>query len=217
MTLAIRSPRKSALGVDFLEDGKRGKLAVRKNQGILNGNCNVDVDGYFHTFAAAVSWLQYPRLITGGRTAITVGCWVKDFVHSGVTQFIMGQASLVGWDNNIEFMLYVNAADTMAFYLKRQGAAAVAVSSILLLDANPTFIAATWASADTTRIFVNGEQNNAGAAGAGTINDADQPLTVGLRANGDVPLTGRVREPWIEFRRWSAAEIRDYYRRVLFV
>jgi len=214
--MAIRPPRRSALGVTWCEDATRGLLGVRKNQGIFHGACGIDPGGWIRTFVAATSWLQYPHQLTRNRTGITVICRVKDFVHSGVTQFILGQGSSVAWDANIEFMLYVNATDTMAFYLNRDGAAAAAVSSIALLTAADTMIGATWDTADNMRIFVNGEQNNVGAVAAGTINDVGQPLTVGLRANGDVPFSGAIKPELVDFRRWSDDEIRNYYRRSTF-
>jgi hypothetical protein len=137
-------------------------------------------------------------------------------VTTGVTQFLLGQGSSVAWDANTELYLYVNATDTMAIYFNRAGAAASALATIATLGDDELFLAATWATGDNLRIFVNGEVNNTGAVLAGTINDAQQPLTVGRRANGDVPCNGEMADPFLVFRQWSADEIRNYYRRSTF-
>jgi len=213
MSLALRPPRTSALGVSWSESFRRGRLGVRKNQGTINGV--VPIVGAAARFDGnTANYISYPHLTTRGVTGITVGARVKD--AAALLQCVVGQIRSTAWPANVEFQLYINANGTWGFTIHNgAGSQARGTTGVLTGD---DLIIGTWTSGGPISMYQNGELDpNSGGVYAGSLNDAVQELTVGRRAIAELPADCDIEDPFVEFRCWSATEIRNYFRRSSFV
>jgi len=165
----------------------------------------------------AANYIVYPHLVTRNRTAITIGCWHRLTSDTGTTRVMIGQGSSAVWPTNMEFMLYFHTSNRPAIFINIAGVGGIALTATTAVDhSRDRLTIATWESGDVLRIYTNGEPDGTGVNQPGVIADVGSTLVVGNRTDLGVPFIGDQAEPILDFRRWSEAEIRNYYRRSLF-
>jgi hypothetical protein len=219
VSVAIRSPRRSALGVTWCEDFSRGRLGVVKNQGVITEVAPnvIGFDGRWARFPNNVAArLAYPHVNVQAQTSITFGCRVSSLGSSvGAVQALMGQQNPGA---TAGFTFYVNQAVTSI----RSDIVISGLNRAVLFSpttiTKETSVIVTWTSGDYIRMIVNGELAAlSGATFAGSItDDGTLPLYVGSFNATLYPVNGSISEPFIARRAFSASEARAWHNRSLF-
>jgi len=217
MSLAIRPPRRSALGVTWCEDFRRGRLGVRKNQGTIMQTppSVVGFDGKWASFPGDADVLiQYPQLRTAGRTAFTAACRTR-----GVTivdhQALICMYGAVGGD---VFLFDLGSNSKPALHIAISGVTRWVEGAVTDWTVEHDVLV-TWSTGDYIRMYVDGLLSDvSGAAYAGAMDEVAQPLRLGVRNSDDYPLDGDMADPLVDLTRaWSAAEVMAYHNRSTFI
>jgi len=216
--MAIRPPRRSALGVTWCEDFRRGRLGVRKNQGVIYQSAVrfVNIEGKWARFPAdTAARIEYPTVRTTGVTAITFGCWIRDVQSAGWCT-PMCQATAINAAREFHFLANPGT-DTIRFAVGVSGTERYA-SDTITDWASKHMLVTTWQTGDSIRSYIDGQPGATAGPYAGSVTDSGWNLTFGgLVGGGGYTLDGQVADPFVLMgRAMSAAEIQDLYRRSTF-
>ena len=207
MSLALRPPRQSSLGLSFVEDFRRGYAGVAKNGGTITGTVPIEPGGWLVFNNNIANHITYPPLRLQGVTAFSAWAYVKELSAIAAFQTIFGiqnEFILFTTDNwtNARFDILVSGVDR----------AVVGVLPVVA-SGNARLLVGTWTSGDYLRLYHNGVQLGVSSSTyAGSIIETPTPsLLVGVINGPSWPLTGKVRDFGTVNRQFSQAEVLAMY------
>jgi len=222
MSISVKPPRRSALGVAWHGDFSRGWDGIARADGIRYGvgADQVSLDGRWAEFHGANGEaIIYPPQECLARDEITCGVWYKDIEIQGESY-----ATFVGqWDTSAGSPTgrswAIRFRDTSQIYFSLgSGGGLNNLSDAITADqrSGVHLVVCRWKSGSNMDIYFDGELLDSGGSFAGTLDSYDTPLSVGRDNNTDASPVGQLADPFVEFRYWSEEEIRDLYRGSLF-
>jgi len=221
MSMAIRSPRQSAMGVRWTEDFRRGRDGVRRNQGDIAEVAPdyIGFEGKWVRFTEGNSRILYPRLNLLGVAAITFGARFEKFVSTGTNQYAFCQGNAAAWPTGVGFIMVFSPHTTrIDCGVQIAGAYKNAAVTTWTEWTDEFSVVCTWESGDYVRLYGNGEQIKESNLTAGVLVDAGNNVSIGGDDNLSNDAEGSVADPFVDLgRAWTADEILAWHNRSLFV
>ena len=204
MSLALQSPRRSALSLLWQEDFRRagGYTSIAKQGGVIVGTVLGINDGWLSLGGAGQ--ISYSSQRIGGLTEISFGAWVKDTNGAGYQSILTS----TDWVTSGFALHTPNAWANLNMRIAISGTVRTVSTAF---PGGCAFIVCTWESGEGIRGYVNGVENGISAVYAGTVSQSVvSPLVVGS-SDGSQYLAGKIKDPFIIGRQLSAAEVLALY------
>lgn len=219
MSLALDSPRRSALGVGWCDDFSRGWDGIARAGGVRGGlgADQIALEGKWAEFHGKnAEAIIYPARHCLTRDAITCGVWYKNIEIQGESY-----ATFLGqWDTSVasptgrSWAIRFRDTSRIYFFLGSGGSLNNLSQSITADQRSGVhLIVCRWVSGSNMEIYLDASLLDSGSSFAGTLDDYSTPLSVGRDNNTDASPVGKLAAPFVEFRYWSVDEIQDLYQR----